>query len=90
MSEDELYLVVCLVVFILTLIFHVFRSKRKVQTTILNIGIAGAYYSYFLYNLEHNSAGGAGLVWFVYLLLSIGLHWLFLVALIIKTYIRKQ
>lgn len=90
MNEDDIYIVTCLIVFILTLIFHVFRNKRKVQTTILNIGIAGAYYSYFLYNLEHNSAGGSGLVWFVYLLLSIGLHWLFLVALIIKTYIRKQ
>lgn len=90
MSEDYLYLIICIFILGITLLFCILRSKKKIQTTLLNIGVAGIYFSYFLYNLKFNSAGGVGLVWFVYLLFSLGLHWLFLVILIIQSFLKRK
>lgn len=56
----------------------------------IHLVIAGVYSGLFIYNLTFNSSGGSGLVWLVYLMLFIGLHWLINFIAIILTFIRKD
>ena len=76
MSEDNLYLLFCYLILGITLLFLTLRSKHKLKTIILNLVIVGLYSGLFFYNLTFNSSGGGGLVWLVFLMFSIGLHWL--------------
>lgn len=56
----------------------------------IHLVIAGVYSGLFIYNLTFNSSGGSGLVWLVYLMLFIGLHWLINFIAIILTFTRKD
>ena len=76
MTEDNLYLIFCYLIFGLTLTVLTMRSKNKKMTLLVNLIIAGLYSGLFLYNLTYNSSGGSGLVWILYLMFSIGIHWL--------------
>ena len=77
MSEDNLYLLFCYTIYGLTLAFYAIKSKSRTKTIFINLTILFLYSSIFIYNLIFNSAGGSGLVWLVYLMFVIGLHWLF-------------
>jgi amino acid transporter len=76
MSEDNLYLLFCYLILGITLLFLTLRSKHKLKTIAINLIIGGLYSGLLFYNLTFNSSGGTGLVWFVFLMFSIGLHWL--------------
>lgn len=90
MSEDNLYLLLCFLIFGLTLAILILRSKNKLRTLGINLIIAALYGSFFIYNIEFNGRGGTGLVWFAFLLFSIGLHWLINVIGIILTFTKNQ
>jgi hypothetical protein len=60
----------------MTLTILTIRSKNRRKTLLVNLIIAGLYSGLFLYNLTFNSSGGSGLVWLVYLMFAIGIHWL--------------
>jgi len=86
MSEDTLYLLLCYLIFGLTLTILTFRSKNRQKTLIVNLLIAGLYNGLFIYNLTVNSSGGRGLAWLVYLLFFIGMHWLINLIGIVLTF----
>lgn len=90
MSEDNLYLLFCYLIFGLTLTFLTIRSKNKLKTVSINLLIIGLYSGLFLYNLAFNSSGGSGLVWLVYLMFSIGTHWLINFIGLIFTFIKRK
>ena len=89
MSEDNLYLLFCYLIFGLTLAVLTIRNKNRLKTVSINLIIAGLYSGLFLYNLAYNSSGGSGLAWLVYLMFSIGLHWLINFIGIILTFTKK-
>jgi VanZ family protein len=90
MSEDNLYLLFCYLIFGLTLAILTIRSKNRKKTLLVNLLIAGLYSGLFLYNLTFNSSGGSGLVWLVYLMFFIGLHWLINFIGLILTFTKRQ
>ncbi len=90
MSEDNLYLLFCYLIFGLTLSILAVRSKNRLKTVIINLIIAGLYSGLFFYNLKFNSSGGSGLVWLVYLMFAIGLHWIINLIGIILTFTNRQ
>ena len=89
MSEDNLYLLFCYLMQLITMTIWISRSKKKKNTIIINIGVFVIYNAIFHYNLTFNSSGGSGLVCFFYLMLSLGLHWLINSIGIIRTFIVK-
>ena len=89
MSEDDLYLMICYLVQLITMFILIGRSKSRKKSTLINIGFFLSYNILFHYNLIYNSSGGSGLVWLVYLMFSLGLHWLINIIGIIKTIITK-
>ena len=89
MSEDCLYLLSCYLIQFITMLFLISRSKNKMKAGIINISVFAIYNVIFHYNLTYNSSGGSGLVWFIYLMLSLGIHWLINTAGIIRTFIVK-
>jgi amino acid transporter len=90
MSEDNLYLLFCYLLFGLTLAILTIRSENRKKTLLVNLLIAGLYSGLFLYNLTFNSSGGSGLVWLVYLMFFIGLHWLINLIGLILTFTKRQ
>jgi len=90
MSEDTLYLLLCYLIFGLTLTILTFRSNNRQKTLIVNLLIAGLYNGLFVYNLTFNSSGGRGLAWLVYLLLFIGMHWLINLIGIVLTFKKRE
>ena len=76
MSEDNLYLLFCYILYGLTLTALIYNSKQKLKTILLNLTIAAAYSGFFIYNLNFKSSGGTGLVWLTFLIFAIGIHWL--------------
>jgi hypothetical protein len=86
MSEDNLILLFCYLIFGITLLFLTVRRKNKKRILAINLTLAGVYSGIFLYNLAYNSSGGAGLLWLIYLMFAIGLHWLINLIGIISTY----
>ena len=89
MSEDNLYLLFCYLIFGLTLGVLTIRSKNRIKTVTINLIIAGLYSGLFFYNLTFNSSGGSGLVWLVYLMFFVGLHWLINLIGIILTITKR-
>lgn len=89
MSEDNLYLVSCYLIQVITMILWIVKSKNKKRSANINISVFLAYNLIFHYNLNYNSSGGVGLVWFVYLMLSLGIHWIINFIGIIRTFVVK-
>jgi hypothetical protein len=89
MSEDDLYLMICYLVQLITMFVLIGRSKNRKKSALINIGFFLSYNILFHYNLIYNSSGGSGLVWLVYLMFSLGSHWLINIIGIIKTIITK-
>jgi len=75
MSEDNLYLLSCYLVYALTLTVLVLRSKRRRRTAAINLVVLVAYSTPLLYGLNFRSEYGIGLVWLVYLMIALGVHW---------------
>lgn len=75
MSEDALYLLICYLIYGVTLAVLVYRRKRRKLIVAINLGILLAYSVPLLYALNMQSQGGAALVWLIYLMLAIGVHW---------------
>lgn len=90
MTEDNLILLCCYAIYALTLFTLILRSKERLKTCIINLTVLGLYSGFFFYNLAFNSAGGSSLVWFVYLMFAIGLHWLTNLIGIVQTFINKR
>jgi hypothetical protein len=86
MSEDILYLLFCYLIFGLTLCVLAIRSNNRLKTVIINLVIAGLYGGLLLYNLTFYNSSGSGLVWFVYLMVAIGVHWIINVIGILLTF----
>ncbi len=74
MSEDLTYLLICYLIFGITLAIHIFRSKNRKRTVSIHFSVACMYSAFFIYNLNTNSAGGAGLVWLVFLMIALLVH----------------
>jgi amino acid transporter len=90
MSEDNLYLLFCYLIFGLTLTILTIRSKNRQKTLLVNLIIAGLYSGLFIYNLTYNSSGGSGLLWLMYLMFFIGMHWLINLIGLILTFMKIQ
>jgi len=91
MDEDNLYLLICYLIYGLTLTLLVFRSKLKSKTLLVNLMILCIYSGLFFYNFRFNSSGGSGLLWLVYLMLALGLHWLInLIGIAVTFFKRKE
>jgi len=87
MADDAQILLLCYIIYWITLAFIVLKNKHKIRTIVLNLAIQIIYSAILFYNLQYNSAGGAGLAWLVYLMFIIGLHWLVnLVILLLKIF----
>ena len=89
MSEDDLYLMICYLVQLTTMFVLIGRSKNRKKSALINIGFFLCYNILFHYNLIYNSSGGSALLWLIYLMFSLGLHWLINITGIIKTIITK-
>jgi len=89
MTEDNLILLCCYAIYALTLLVFILRSKERLKTGIINLTVLVLYSGFFFYNLAFNSAGGSSLVWFVYLMFAIGLHWLINLIGIVQSFIKK-
>lgn len=90
MSEDNLYLLIYYLIYGLTLLILTYRSKNKLRTAIINFIVLALYSGLFFYNLTFNSSGGSGLLWLVYLMFAIGLHWLINLIGIALTYFETN
>ncbi len=90
MNEDNLYLLFCYLIFGLTLTILTIRSKNRQKTLLVNLIIAGLYSGLFIYNLTYNSSGGSGLLWLMYLMFFIGMHWLINLIGLILTFTKRQ
>jgi amino acid transporter len=90
MSEDNLYLLFCYLLFGITLAILSKRSKSRQKTLLKNLIISVLYSTLFLYNLIYNSSEGSGLVWLVYLMFFIGIHWLINLIGLILTFTKKS
>jgi hypothetical protein len=90
MTEDNLYLLICYLVYGLTLLILTFKSKNRTKTLAINLTILLIYSGLLLYNLKYNSSGGSGLAWLVYLMISIGLHWVANLINLINKLVRKS
>ena len=90
MREDDLYLIFCYLIYFVTLGLLVYFSNNRWRTALINILIVALYSSLFIYNLMYNSAGGTGLVWLVFLMGSLCIHWLVnLLCVCMKLYRSK-
>lgn len=90
MSEDNLYLLFCYLIFGLTLCIYTTRSKNRQRTFLINLIILGLYSGLFFYNLKYNSSGGSGLLWLLYLMFFIGLHWIVNLIGIVLSFMKKS
>ena len=90
MSDDNLLLLFCYIVYGLTLTALLLVAKTRKRTAIINLTILFAYSSLFIYNLIYNSSYGSSLVWFFYLILAIGLHWIINLTGLITNIIRNK
>ena len=75
-SEDNLVLASCFLVYWITLFLLVRKSKNKTRTFVVNFLIHLAYSIYMLYGLAYRAEYGNGLAWWFYLIVFILLHWL--------------
>ena len=87
MSEDNLYLLFCYIIYGLTLTFLTVKNKSRAKTVLINLTILFGYSGLFIYNLNFNSAGGSGLVWLVYLMFALGVHWFVNLIGLVRTFI---
>jgi hypothetical protein len=90
MSEDNLLLLYCYIIYAVTLGVLVSFHKQKVKVLLTNVIILMGYSAWFLYNLFYNSEGGVGLVWLVYLMIFIGFHFLINVIGIVVAYFKLK
>lgn len=90
LSQDDLFLLGCFGFLALTVALLAYRSKRPQCSILLHAAVCAAYALPLLYALHYHSAGGAGLVWFVYLLFAFGLHWLVSIVLLAAGFRRQQ
>ncbi len=74
MDEDLIILLFCFVLYWIALFVFTLKSENRKKTFLINFGIHLLYSSYFIYGLLYQSQGGAGLVWWFYLIVVIGLH----------------
>jgi hypothetical protein len=86
MSEDNLHLLFCYLIFGLTLAILTFRSNNRQKTLIINLLLSAFYSGILLYNLIFNGSGGSALLWLVALMFFIGLHWIINLIGIVLTY----
>jgi peptidoglycan/LPS O-acetylase OafA/YrhL len=89
MSEDLTYLLLCYLMFGLTLTLLIYRSRNRRRTLLTHATVALIYSAFLLYNLKTNSSGGAGLVWLVFLLCALLAHSIMNVLQVVWTY-RKR
>ena len=90
MSEDNLYSLLCYIIYGVTLLTLTLRSENKLKTVAINLTILVLYSGLFLDNLVFNSTGGSGLAWLIYLMFFIGLHWLINLVGLLMTFTKKN
>ncbi|MBK9417493.1 MAG: hypothetical protein IPN62_09420 [Flavobacteriales bacterium] len=90
MSEDATYLTACYVLYAVTLAALVYGRSERRRTLLLNVVILLGYSVPMLYALNYRSSGGSGLVWLVYLMVALGLHWLVNFIALIITFVRNN
>lgn len=56
----------------------------------INLTIVLMYSGLLLYNLTFKSSDGSGLVWLIYLMLAIGLHWLVNIIGLVLTFRKTK
>lgn len=86
MSEDNLYLLFCYLIFGFTLAILTFRSNNRQKTLIINLLLSAFYSCILFYNLIFKGSGGSALLWLVALMFCIGLHWIINLIGIVLTY----
>lgn len=90
MSEDALYLLISYLIYGATLAALVYRARARRRSALLNLAILMTYSAPLLYALNFHSTGGTGLVWLVYLMLALGVHWLVNVFGLVMTFTQDQ
>jgi hypothetical protein len=76
-------------IFVLTLGVYAIRNNNCLRILTINLLIAVFYSALFFYQLTYNSSGGSGLVWLVFLMFAIGIHWLINFAGLLLTLRRE-
>lgn len=84
MNDDNILLLFAYVVYWLTLVGLSMKSRSWKQTLTVNLVVHIAYSTFLLYRLVYESRYGSGLIWWFYLLVSIGVHWLINLMLLLK------
>lgn len=90
MSEDATYLTACYLLYGVTLAALVYRRSERRRTLLLNVLILLGYSVPMLYGLNYRSSGGSGLVWLVFLMVALGLHWLVNFIALIMNFVRNN
>lgn len=90
MSEDNTYLLLAHLVLGITLCIWVLKSRKSFKTLILHGGFTALYGGFFFYQLKCNSAGGSGLLWLVFWLTSLALHWLLILVAWVLALLNKK
>jgi len=88
MNEDQIILLICFLIYWVTLVIIAICSENRKKVLFTNLSIHILYSSYFLYGLAFKSQYGAGLVWLIFLMFAIGLHWL--INLVATLRVKKQ
>ena len=60
----------------ITLYFLVSQSENKRRILVVNALVQFSYSAILIYNLLYNAQDSMGLVWLLYLIWVIGVHWL--------------
>lgn len=89
MNDDELLLLFSFLLYWITFLFLIIKTKNKKQVLIINLTIHLIYSSYFLHGLFYRSHGnGTALAWWFYLLLIIWTHWIINLVRLIYIFIK--
>jgi len=86
---DNQILVLAFMLFWLTLISLTINSTKRVKTFAISFFLHLIYSIFLLYGLNYKSQFGGGLVWWFYLLLTLGGHILLNVTLISIKFFKK-
>ena len=91
MNEDEQLLLFSFLLYWVTFVFLLIKSKDKKRVSIINLTIHIIYSSYFLHGLFYRSQGnGTALAWWFYLLLLLWTHWVINLGQLIYFFIKTK
>lgn len=91
MREDEKIILIAYFFNWITLIPVLALSTNPRKVLAIHLGIQVFYSAYFWYQLLYNSSGGTALIWWVFLLFTLGIHLVsYLIQIVILLLQRRK